>query len=527
MTGKFRGDVARLAHFSPMAERGTNGARTAAWALVAALAILVAVLAPATAFGGKGDGKGKPAKPRKQLVYIFSLDGLDRDAVTKEDRAPFLSSLIDDQGGAHGTFFDSSLSVMVAETNPNHTSMITGAFPERHGIVGNAFATPGAGPTEDGCPAVPGGPPVVTAGESPSCNQAETAFTALERQASDKRYSTALIMGKPKLARLFASEDVTPGTFDADHVWAPCDPAEAEYCRDRPTNPVNGAASTDAIVMDEVIRTTRDGIGDAGFQRRPNFTFVNFPAIDTAGHTFGRTAPEYANAVGDASEQVERFVANQKELGIWKRTTMIMVSDHSMDDTPQFAKVSLRMVLQANGISDSDYEIVGNGGAAHVYLTDRSSPGAPELLKRMRAALEGSSAIDEVRYRVSNPVDGGDEHTIATAMPPWGLGGENSGDIVVSAMPGSAVLETSSASSFPFNPLQGNHGGTPTRDNFWLIAGGGKLVNGAESSTQVTNADAAPTALRLLGAKQPADAQAKPLKEAFNKKALKKIRVKR
>jgi hypothetical protein len=85
------------------------------------------------------------------------------------------------------------------------------------------------------------------------------------------------------------------------------------------------------------------------------------------------------------------------------------------------------------------------------------------------------------------------------------------------------VLEASEVSSLPVNPLQGNHGSTMTRDNFWLIAGGGKLVRRANSAKSVSNANAAPTALALLGADPPADAQAKLVKQAFKKKQLRRL----
>ena len=110
------------------------------------------LLGPAAALGA--GGKGKPKRSKSPLVYLFSLDGLDRDAVADEGKAPFLSGLIADEA-AHGVFFPASRSVMAAETNPNHTSMITGAFPETHGIVGNAFATPGTGPDDDPAPPPP------------------------------------------------------------------------------------------------------------------------------------------------------------------------------------------------------------------------------------------------------------------------------------------------------------------------------------------------------------------------------------
>ncbi len=113
---------------------------------------LVALLALA-ALVVMGLGAADASAAKRPYVYVFSLDGLDRDAVTDEGSAPFLSELIADENGARSTFFPRSRSVMVAETNPNHTSMITGAYPSRHGIVGNEFATYGAGANENSCPA--------------------------------------------------------------------------------------------------------------------------------------------------------------------------------------------------------------------------------------------------------------------------------------------------------------------------------------------------------------------------------------
>ena len=91
-------------------------------------------------------------------------------------------------------------------------------------------------------------------------------------------------------------------------------------------------------------------------------------------------------------------------------------------DTPQFAKVSLELLLTSNGISSSNFEIVDNGGGAHI----------------------------------------------------------------------------------------------------WLIDGGGRLVHKANSDRAITNASAAPTALRLLGGEPPADAQANAAKQAFKGKVLRR-----
>ena len=189
---------------------------------------------------------------------------------------------------------------MVAETNPNHTSMITGAYPRRHGITGNEFAVYGPTKDEDSCSTGPfdtAAAPVATSGEQRGCPRVENVFAAIERQPGADQLTTALVMGKPKLARLFSTQRVTPGDYDADYIWAPCDDGE-DYCEDVPTNPVTGYAVDDRIVMDEVIETTRDGVG-ARRRRIPDFTFANFPQIDSAGHAFGRSSLPYSLAIGD------------------------------------------------------------------------------------------------------------------------------------------------------------------------------------------------------------------------------------
>ncbi|HKP20624.1 MAG TPA: alkaline phosphatase family protein, partial [Thermoleophilaceae bacterium] len=74
------------------------------------------------------------AKPRP-LVYAVVIDGLDGDKVD-EGKAPFISSLL----GGRATYYRESRSVMIAETNPNHVAMLTGAYGNASGFPGNAFA---------------------------------------------------------------------------------------------------------------------------------------------------------------------------------------------------------------------------------------------------------------------------------------------------------------------------------------------------------------------------------------------------
>ena len=298
------------------------------FALAVGLAALTVATAPAQ------------AATERPIVYVIVLDGLDGDAVD-DGSLPFVSSLLGGEG-ASSTYFRESRSVIPAETNPNHTAMMTGAYPGVSGIAGNAFALYAPLEDEDGCK--PTGPfdfskaPTPTSGESAECLLAETVFAAVQRQDRRDRVTTAAIFGKPKLGRIFAGDTVRKGTRDADHLWAPCDSGadDDDYCGPVPTNPITGYAVDDATVMDEVVRTVEQGIDPDG--ERPDFTFVNLHQIDSAGHASGR-GPLYDFASGQADDEIERLVSLLRTRGEWDRTVMMLVSDHSMDTT--LTKISM------------------------------------------------------------------------------------------------------------------------------------------------------------------------------------------
>ena len=115
------------------------------------------------------------------------IDGLDGDAV-EAGNAPFISSLYRGQTDGGGAYFPGSRSVIPAETNPNHTAMMTGALPGKSGIAANAFAVYAplverGHVRDDGAVRLLDDADATTSGESPTCPQAETIFESVRRQA--------------------------------------------------------------------------------------------------------------------------------------------------------------------------------------------------------------------------------------------------------------------------------------------------------------------------------------------------------
>jgi hypothetical protein len=457
------------------------------------------------------------------LVYVFSLDGLDGDRVDA-GRAPFLGRLLLGQEGGRATYYRESRSIMVAETNPNHVAMATGAFGDRSGIPGNDFAVYDAA-AKQACAGGEGAgdpnAPAETDGTQPGCMAAESFFAAARRQPGADQITTAAIMGKPKLASIFATKGIDGRSYDADHLWTPCTPGESPepYCRGQ-GRPSDGYAFTDEQVMDEVVRTIEEGVEADGARKRPNLSFVNFPTIDSAGHATGAGAA-YDEAIAMMDEQLRRFVETQKRLGLWERTVLFVVSDHSMDTTP--TKTSLRAQFALDGL-ESDVVVVQNGSLDMVYLRDRSRPDRFQVLKALRAsALKQRPRVVEALYREPNPLDGGIANTLDGAHQGWRLAGARTGDLVVTHAAGGAFNEP--------NPLTGNHGGPQTLDNMFAVISGGPLVRQQslagvrETATpfddtllnplQAQNVDVAPTVMALLGRTPPLNSEGRVLAEAF------------
>ncbi len=458
------------------------------------------------------------ASSSKPLVYIFVLDGLDGDQYDK-GRLPFVESIVNKRG----TYYQESRSIMVAETNPNHTAMITGAYGDTSGIPANGFALYGNGASSvDGCPLTTRGDGPTKAGLAPGCVQAQTFFQSTATKSVRNRITSAAIMGKPKLATLYSAKR-SKKKYAADYLWTPCTTSsKPDYCGKAPTN--SSGYADDKHTMDTVLKTVRNGVkAEGGKRKKPNLTFVNMPSLDSTGHAYG-VGKKYRKAAKAADKQIQRFVKQQKKLGLWSRTVMFVLSDHSMATTGR--KTSLTEQFIAAGIPKESFVVVPNGGTDLVYLTDRTSPERFDLLRRMRAAALADTAttgIDEALYREANPLDADDTYTLDGVHPDWHLAGPRTGDLVVTQWPGGAFTD-------PVNPTAGGHGAPDTTDNFFAITGGwkGLVKNGAIAGQagprfddtalnpgQAENVDVAPTAMRLLGLEPPRDNRGRDLAEAF------------
>ncbi len=430
----------------------------------------------------------------KTRVYLVSLDGLRPDEVA---RMPFLQSLADD-----GTSYTEARAVMVAETIPNHVSMVTGAYPDKTGIVGNNFPVPGKAEN-------------LEAGD-PELLQADSLFTLIADQCPD--LTAAAVTSKDYLFTILEHDRNGDGERDADSNFAN---------QDDPTFVPGLGLTLDERTVPEVLTVSRE--------LDPEFLFVNLGSIDRTGHVDpvgGASAGLPTGAAPVAREtQLQRtdallrtVVEELKRSGRWESTAFMITADHSMDFSQPLDAVTIGDDIAADPMLAGKVQIAQNGGAALYSLIDRTDPQAPALLKRLRDITVATDGVDEALYRSPNPADGGQAHWVGKVHPDWHQTGPRSGDLLLTVEDGRRASEPGELS----NPIPGNHGMTSTLRVPVIISGGigveRKRIGPSEPLSgavrlpdQAENVDFAPTTAWLLGLQPPASGfDGRVLTEAFS-----------
>jgi hypothetical protein len=429
-------------------------------------------------------------------VYQIVVDGLRADEV---DRMPTLSRL-----AAEGTYYPEARAHMVAETTTNHLSMLTGMYPDRHGMPGNS---------------VPRLAPRVS--DDRRYVKADSILTIARRQAPDLR--TATVGSKTYVAELAKHDRTGDGDQDAS----------------RTNTPVTAIPVVDAAVDEE----TGTEAWLISRELDPDLLFLNLGMTDRAGHVdetggvIERFPALRQAALQSADLQLRRLVDELQDSGRWERTVFMVTADHSMDWSLRDHALNLAPVFEADALLAGEVVAADNGGACLYALRCPEDPRAGERLARMRELALATDGVEEALYLRPNPVDGGEAHWLGRVHPTWRLG-ELGGDLLVTVAPGWRIGHSSSTPAMFANPIPGNHGHPVTLPIPFVIAGGYEgivqqvieapagLDVADEHPSQARNIDLAPTAAWLLGLQPPPGGfDGRVLSEAFRSRPSARVEV--
>ena len=367
-------------------------------------------------------------------VYVLVVDGCRPDEAVGA-YLPTVRWL-----AARGTSVAAARAITVAETIPNHVAMMSGVWPARSGVPANSVWDPALGEVRD-------------------LGLASDLLvpTVLDRLPAELGLATASVLSKDYLHGVFGTR--------ATHRWAP-----------GPLLPITNHAP-DVFTMDALLRVVDD--------HDPALVFANLGDVDRFGHadlTGSSVRLLRTLALIDTDAQLARFVAHLRWRGLWDRSVVIVLADHSMEWSLPLSVVNLTGRLDDDPVLDGRFRVAQNGGADLLYWT------GPED--------ERAGAVDRMRS-VALATPG-----VLSVHDPAGLHlGANAGDLVVYCKAGWRFTDPTVIS----NPVPGNHGHPATEPIPLVVSGGHPLVRrGAVSSAPARTMDVAPTIASLFGLSAPA-----------------------
>ena len=241
-------------------------------------------------------------------LVLISIDGFGWDYFDKAD-TPNLDKIINQGIKAEGL-----KTVYPSKTFPNHISIVTGNYPDNHGIISNYFYDKefdeyfyiGIGST---------------AAQDGKWIQAEPIWVTAEKQSKKSMImfwpmSDAEIMGyRPSEYYVYSG---TPSNIDR---------------------------------MQQLL----DWL-DYTASEKPSFLASYFSIVDSIGHQYGPDSPEVVDAIIEVDNALGYFIDGLESRGILNDIHLIIVSDHGMVNTPKSQFINI-----TNYVNLDNVETVGRG----------------------------------------------------------------------------------------------------------------------------------------------------------------------
>jgi len=270
-------------------------------------------------------------------VLLVVVDGLGADRASPA-HLPRLHAFVAEAGGSWGR----ARAVLPTRTNPNHASLLTGAHPDAHGIVGNKYWDAGL--------------EALRPLDGPQLLEMETLFTTLAAERPDLR--TAGFFSKSKLRHLFST---APGRQVAPTLtWSP-----SEENLD------------DARVVAAAVLLAAEPVALA---------VVTIADVDRMSHQFGPASPEAQRAVRRVDELLAALLRTMSARASWRRTLVLITADHGFTAVTAASRVVLRSPPGARG-----RRYLAEGGSAFVHL--RPTAGTVAAVAAEEAQRPGVAAV--------------------------------------------------------------------------------------------------------------------------------------
>lgn len=260
--------------------------------------------AAGAAAAGSG-GINRPDQQSKPYVVLVSLDGFRADYLHRF-ATPNLDRL-----ASRGVRAEGLIPVFPSKTFPNHYSIVTGLYADRHGIVANRFWDP----------------------------ERRAAYSLRDRDAVR---DATWYGGEP----IWVTAE-RQGMVSASFFWPG---SEAAIGGVRPTfwKPYSDSVPNDSLV-DRVLQWLQ-----LAPERRPHLVTAYIHDVDDAGHRVGPDDARVGDAIREADRAIGRLLDGIASLPFAARVNLIVVSDHGMAAYGPETFVALDTLIDTTAIRIAD-----------------------------------------------------------------------------------------------------------------------------------------------------------------------------
>jgi predicted AlkP superfamily pyrophosphatase or phosphodiesterase len=444
------------------------------WLTMTMTQIFAAAVVGFAALAVSSTHASEPAK--EGCVVLISVDGL-AGFYLDDPRAelPTIRRLAE-----QGARADGLVCSFPTVTWPNHTTLVTGVPPARHGVIGNDYLDRNSGTK---VPFIPD--PLFDKDE---IVRVPTIYDAAHRAGL---VTAAVIWPATRNARTL---DFTVPDMAGDDAWPKYGTARWLEELRRDGLPVDrhgtwvrepaGGVQRDWLYSRMAAHVLR--------RHRPNLLLVHLVELDHVQHKFGPRSDEAYWAVSYADDRVRDIVeAVQEAFG--EMATIVVASDHGFFPIENDIKpnVLAKRLNLAGG--DGRVRALAQGGACGVYVLDGDRD---RILARLKEELTATEGIDVVLGAES----------FAELGQPTPEEDPRAPDLWLSAKSGYAFSDSDAGDEVvtPRASRAGTHGYLPDQPEMHgslVLAGRG--VRPEAKLGKVSNLDIAPTMARLLGVALP------------------------
>ena len=397
-------------------------------------------------------------------VIVISVDAMIGEDMKVLRAMPELKELF-----SKSSAVVSVLPVMPSLTYPCHVSILTGCYPDKHGIINNEVFSPG----------VKGAPWFwyTSYHKRPS----------LFKWAKEKGLSTACVAWPStsscpdvdyQISKIFAvGEEDELNTPNVKDIYQ------------RHMHLIDGFVTDNLDEFSELC--TREIIS----RFKPDLTLSYFALIDSQRHKLGFETEKHVEALERVGRRIARIVEETKKAGIYEDTTFFITSDHGQINNKY--TFSINEVLRQKGYIDTDE----NGNVTDWRIYAQSAAFTCQIHSRNISDSEVFTVLNEIKGEYPECVDrilnryesriyyhtDGDYTFLVEGLEGVSYSGDLFKPVIVKA--GSGDYKTAIAT----------HGHSPERGSKPTFVVAGKLAKPGVIVPEASLVDEAPTILKCFG----------------------------